>query len=699
MNGLYYTLKPLIPRDLQIVLRRLFAAVKGRNLGEDWFISESSAQPPPGWLGWPDGKKFALVLTHDVEGPEGLPKCRSLAELEKSLGFRSAFYLVPKKYDVPAELLDYLHLNEFEIGIHGLYHDGKLYRSREIFKERAVEINRYIEKWGAKGFRSPAMHWKGDWLHDLNIQYDGSAFDCDPFEMQSSQVKSIFPFVVGADPVSYIELPCTFPQDFTLFVISKYNDINVWKRKLDWLAAKGGMALLLTHPDYMKFTADPGGNQHYPYEFYEEFLHYTKTNYNGRYWHVLPHELARFFKARPLHRRSCRASRERSLRVCMVAYSFYDYDNRVIRYAETLQREGHHVDVVSLRKRGMAGFGNVNGVNVYRIQQRTRDEERKLDYLSRIVKFLFKTLAFLTKQQRTERYDLIHVHSVPDFLVFSALLPKLRGTKIILDIHDILPEFYTSKFGSRRDSSVFKSLALIERASSAFADHVIIANDLWRKLLIERSVAPEKCTTVLNYPDNKLFFPHRQVHDNGSFVMCYPGTVNWHQGLDLAVRAAAEAKKAVPKLQFHIYGEGDSKEHLKRLIEELGLEGTVFLKDQVPFSKVAEVMVQADLGIVPKRRNSFGNTAFSTKILEFMSLGVPVLIADTDIDRYYFSDSNVKFFHSGDVDDLADSIRLLAENKTLRDTLAANALEFVQNFSWETKKQEYLDIVYSLVGG
>jgi hypothetical protein len=262
-----------------------------------WPIDPASAKTPPQWAGWPGGKKFAFVLTHDVELQEGHDKCRRLMNLEKELGFRSSFNFVPERYRVSPELRNLLTENGFEVGVHGLNHDGKLYQSREEFARRAKKINRYIQEWQAAGFRSPAMHHNLDWLRDLNITYDASTFDTDPFEPQSDGVGTIFPFVVPDDGErsGYVELPYTLPQDFTLFILMQETTPETWKGKLDWIAEKGGMALLNVHPDYMNFGAGKPGLQEFPAKIYADFLRYVKTEYAGLYWHALPKEIARFW--------------------------------------------------------------------------------------------------------------------------------------------------------------------------------------------------------------------------------------------------------------------------------------------------------------------------------------------------------------------------------------------------------------------
>ena len=298
LTNIYYIIKPLLPRKFQIWLRRKIAQTKIQKYSNVWPILEKAGTPAKSWRGWPEGKKFALVLTHDVETAKGQQKCISLAELEKRLGFRSLFNFVPERYSVSENIRDYLVADNFEIGVHGLKHDGKLFRNKEIFKIRASRINRYLRDWNAEGFRSPAMHHNLEWLHELNIRYDLSTFDTDPFEPQSDGIESIFPFWVNGRiyPDGYAELPYTLPQDYTLFIIMKKSDIDIWKLKLDWVVKKGGMALLNVHPDYMRFGGGNLKTEEYPATYYEKFLEYVKRKYQGEYWHALPSDIARFVK-------------------------------------------------------------------------------------------------------------------------------------------------------------------------------------------------------------------------------------------------------------------------------------------------------------------------------------------------------------------------------------------------------------------
>jgi glycosyltransferase involved in cell wall biosynthesis len=387
----------------------------------------------------------------------------------------------------------------------------------------------------------------------------------------------------------------------------------------------------------------------------------------------------------------------RPLRVAMVSYSFYETDNRVLRYASTLAKRGDHVDVFALRSEGKPAEEEMDGVHIHRLQARILNEKGRFSYAWRICQFLVRAAVHVAKYDLKKPYDILHVHSVPDFMVLSALLPKLRGARVILDIHDILPEFYASKFNSGKQSHIFRILVGVERASCRLADHVIIANDIWRERLLSRSLTPDKCTVVLNSPDRSIFSRTGNGRaEDGKFLMLYPGSLNWHQGLDIAIRAFAKISRDVPQAEFYIYGEGPSKTALLDLVKELGVEQKVKMPATRPLPEIAQIMGAANLGIVPKRKDNFGNEAFSTKILEFMAVGVPVIVADTMIDKFYFDSCTVKFFRSGDVDDLARCMREMIDNPKERQQQVENATRFVRTVDWSAKQHEYLELVERL---
>ncbi|WP_205747421.1 hypothetical protein [Desulfopila sp. IMCC35006] len=270
-----------------------------KNCADRWPIDAGSARPPDNWTGWPDNKKFALVLTHDVDTRKGFDNAAALMKVDQEMGFRAAFNFVPERdYSPSPEFRQQFESNGFEIGVHDLKHDGKLFKSAATFTEGAQRINRYLKEWESKGFRSGSMHCNLDWIQQLHIEYDASTFDTDPFEPKPESRRTIFPFWVEPNGFgnAFIELPYTLPQDFTLFVLMQEKNIAIWKKKLDWIAEQGGMALVLTHPDYMNFGEGLPGQEEYPVRFYTELLEYIKSKYEGQYWHVLPREIACFMR-------------------------------------------------------------------------------------------------------------------------------------------------------------------------------------------------------------------------------------------------------------------------------------------------------------------------------------------------------------------------------------------------------------------
>jgi len=292
----FYTVKPMVPRDLQLFARRQLARVQKHQQTSTWPIFPGSETLPPGWKGWKDNKQFALILTHDVDTLKGWEHIKDLMNIDRVMGFRSSFNIVPERYPIEIERLWDIKNQGFELGVHGLNHDGKLIQSEIVFLKRAKKINEYICEWDACGFRAPSMHCDLELFKCLKIAYDASTFDTDPFEPKSHGVHTIFPFAVfnEANHICYWELPYTLPQDSTLFIILQERTIDIWKQKLDWIAQNGGMALLNTHPDYMDFDGDHGENEDYPAKLYIDFLNYVTAKYCGQFWNPLPKDLVQF---------------------------------------------------------------------------------------------------------------------------------------------------------------------------------------------------------------------------------------------------------------------------------------------------------------------------------------------------------------------------------------------------------------------
>ena len=300
INRLYYALKPFLPRGIQMQLRRAYSRVQARRKFPRWPVEpvlieilESLLRKIGSELGlatlphlgfWPKGKQWALVLTHDVEGVGGVRNIRAVAEVEKRQGFRSSWNFVPERYPFDPRILEDLKADGFEIGVHGLHHDGLLFQSLQTFRQRLPEIHRYASRWSAGGFRSPATHRNYEWMHELNFQYDSSFPDTDVFEPNPGGCCWIFPFFVR----TLLEIPITLPQDHTLLEILKKRDFALWHEKVRWIKSKSGLALLILHPDYI-LSAER-------LSFYEDFLKTMKDEVG--LWSALPSEVAVWWRKR-----------------------------------------------------------------------------------------------------------------------------------------------------------------------------------------------------------------------------------------------------------------------------------------------------------------------------------------------------------------------------------------------------------------
>lgn len=292
----YYCLKPWLPLAIKLAMRRRFARRVRARSSAVWPILETAGDAPAWFKGWPGKRRFTFVITHDVELQKGLDRVKQLAEVEMAYGFRSSFNFIPEgPYRVDAELRAWLEERGFEVGVHDHRHDGKLYASRSNFIEGAARINHHLKEWKATGFRSGFMFHNLEWLEDLDVAYDASTFDTDPFEPQPDAAKTIFPFWhQGKNGRGYMEMPYTLVQDSTLFVMLQEKNTDIWKRKLEWIALRNGMALLNTHPDYMAFNGEKPNLDEFPIEHYAEFLNWVRNTHGNECWNALPREVAAY---------------------------------------------------------------------------------------------------------------------------------------------------------------------------------------------------------------------------------------------------------------------------------------------------------------------------------------------------------------------------------------------------------------------
>ncbi len=298
----YYALKPLLPRRLQIAMRRAYArrqqAVEFPRWPQEPLLVERRQTelrqaverrggPLPLLADWPAGHGFATVLTHDVEGPAGVARVEQVIELERRHGFVSSWNFVAEWYPIPAGLFDAVRAAGCEVGLHAITHDGRLFESRERFEADLPKIHRYLREWDAVGFRSPATHRNAEWMPELGADYDSSFPDSDPFEPQGGGCCSILPYFLG----EMVELPITLVQDHTMWEILRRETIDLWAEKSEWVAANGGLVNVIVHPDYLDTPAR--------LRMYEEYLEHLAGLCERRDgWAALPREVAEWWRLR-----------------------------------------------------------------------------------------------------------------------------------------------------------------------------------------------------------------------------------------------------------------------------------------------------------------------------------------------------------------------------------------------------------------
>ena len=703
-------------------MRRVVANVQRRRSTQIWPINELAGRSPAGWPGWPDGKKFALVLTHDVEGVSGLAKCSRLMQLERQLGFRSSFNFIPEgEYQVSSALRAELAHNGFEVGVHDLRHDGKLYWRRAEFPENARSINHYLKEWRAGGFRSGFMLHNRECLNGLDIEYDASTFDTDPFEPQPEGVNTIFPFwVPRPGGGGYVELPYTLPQDSTMFIVLQETSPEIWKRKLDWIVQRGGMALVNVHPDYLGFDGKNREASEYPAAMYQQFLTYVEETYGGQYWNVLPREVAGWY------RKTCvepagqpdsdnvvirngsntewvRQNSLRGKRAAVVLYSYYATDPRPRRETEALHRAGMDVDVICLREDSREPrLERLNGVCIHRIPLRRR-RAGKLTYALQYSSFVLSAFMLLSWWRLRRRYHLVHVHNMPDFLVFSALLPKILGARVILDLHDPMPELLVTIFGLKEDSVGVRLLKFSEKWSIRFADHVLTVNQACKEIFSARSCAAGKIQVLMNVPDEKVFkfrscldYPERDPAK--PFVVMFHGSIVERNGLDIAVEALRLLRLTVPTAELWVYGA--TTPFLTKVMDSVaqnGLTDAVRYLGPKSLEEIVTAIQTCDVGVIPNRNNAFTEINTPTRIFEYLSLGKPVVAPRAKGITDYFGPEDMIYFDLGDAAALARQLEFIYRQPKQALAIAERGQAVYFRECWSHAREKFLGRVGELL--
>jgi glycosyltransferase involved in cell wall biosynthesis len=382
-------------------------------------------------------------------------------------------------------------------------------------------------------------------------------------------------------------------------------------------------------------------------------------------------------------------------KICMVAYTNYLSDARPRREAETLARRGDRVDFIALNEKGRPSMEIVEGVRVFRVRQERYRGGGGLSYGLAYLRFLCAATLKMVRLFRRERYDIVYVHTMPDLLVLVGFIPKLFGARIVLNIHDMMPELYMSKFGISEKHWLIRLLAFQEQLCIRLADKVICVHHPHRDVLCSRGAQFEKITVLPNVPDPLVFRSEGLAQKTeGTFRIIYHGTIARRLGLDLAVRAFAKASDSCPGARFEIFGDGDAGEELEAQIKASGVEGKIdFSTKMFRVESIAQMIQGASVGIIPNRRDVATDYMLPVKLLEYVHLGIPVIAPRLLAIQYYFREDQLEYYEPGDVDELAESICRLYRDPGKRVELVRNSAEFAKKFSWDKLKEDLYKVV------
>jgi glycosyltransferase involved in cell wall biosynthesis len=378
----------------------------------------------------------------------------------------------------------------------------------------------------------------------------------------------------------------------------------------------------------------------------------------------------------------------------MVVHSPVPSDVRVMAQASAAAGGGFEVDIVAMRATGEAAEELLEQqVRAIRLPVKHAYGSGLPAAVGEYLAFAALALVRVGALHRRRSYDVVQVHNPPDFLMVAALLPRLRGAKTIFDVHDLAPDLFHSRFAGRRGAGIAdRMLAGVERAATRTADYVLTVHEPYRRELISRGVPAEKITVVMNTVDERLLpVPAHESPDG--FRVVYHGTITPHYGVELMVGAAAAARASLPDLRLEVYGDGDSVDGVVRRAAAAGLGDRFLHLAELPRAEVLRRINGASVGVVPNLPTRLNRFALSTKLFEYVALGIPAVVADLPTLRAHFSPEEVLFFRAGDEDALARAIVQVADDPVAARARAAAARRRYEDYRWEQNAERYLSVL------
>lgn len=386
-------------------------------------------------------------------------------------------------------------------------------------------------------------------------------------------------------------------------------------------------------------------------------------------------------------------------KILMIVQSTYPNDSRVRREAETLLNNRYEVHIICLKKEGQPEFEIIKEkIYVYRILK-VENDEGVLKYIFFSFKFLIKSFLHAKILSGKKNFSLVQVHNLPDYLVFAALTFKLKKIPVILDLHDLTPELFLSKWQNKK-RYLFWITKKIEYLACKFADHIITTSNGFKERLIQRGIPPGKITIVINNPSNfvKRTKPLNFRRIEKDLKLIYHGTIAFRFGLHLIIEVLPKIIEKIPGTVFHIYGDGDEnyKNYLFDLAKKVGVEDNFYIYNSLLHEEIINIVQDYDLGVVPYLNEEFMQLALSTKSFEYAKLLIPMVASDLKPVRHYFDNESAIFFNPNNVNDLADKILYLVQEDGLMERTATNAIKKIAHIIDGQVERDYLRVIHRM---
>jgi glycosyltransferase involved in cell wall biosynthesis len=391
--------------------------------------------------------------------------------------------------------------------------------------------------------------------------------------------------------------------------------------------------------------------------------------------------------------------------VLMIVHSYYEEDSRVRREAESLAESGRPVVVLGLRKDGSPAVSDVAAVRVHRLDVQRHQGAGLGVYLREYLSFLMRAMWRSIRLHRRDPFALVQVHSLPDFLVLSALPLKLVGVPVLLDLHEAMPEFFRSRFPGASNRLVHRLLRAQERLSIALSNRTITVNGALRDRLVRLGVDGDKVEVVANSPSLARFdasaHPRRPFREDGRLRLIYTGALTPTYELDVAIDAIWRLTEERPDLDvaFDVFGRGDSEAALKELAERLGVAERVTFHGRIPLEEVPAAIAGADIGLAPTRHDRFTDMSVSSKLFEYAAMGKPVVATRLPMVEQSFPEGSIGAYDSGDPGSMIAAITAFADDSVAREAAIERTAAIVETRSWEHESARYLALVQQLIDG